>query len=113
MGERRRPLGSPPERSRPRGEGSTTSASAGRSSSRPRAAKGHAAFEPAQKAISNGITPAWHTGRSAYAIQNDTQWTRSDNLPAYVIEKTGTFASSPATAPWTPGGAAPGPCIPA
>lgn len=43
----------------------------------------------AQKAATHGITPAWHTDRANYANRNDTQWTRSDNLPAYVIEKTG------------------------
>jgi hypothetical protein len=43
----------------------------------------------AAKAEKNGITPAWHTDRSDYARRNDTQWTRSDHLPAYVIAKTG------------------------
>jgi hypothetical protein len=43
----------------------------------------------AAKAEKNGITPAWHTDRSDYAHRNDTQWTRSDRLPAYVIAKTG------------------------
>ncbi|MGX1913087.1 hypothetical protein ACWIID_30175 [Streptomyces phaeochromogenes] len=43
----------------------------------------------ASKAAKNGITPAWHTDRSAYAYRNDTQWTRSDKLPAYVIARTG------------------------
>ncbi|MGW0208360.1 hypothetical protein ACWDZ8_22000 [Streptomyces sp. NPDC003233] len=43
----------------------------------------------AAKAEKNGITPAWHTDRADYARRNDTQWTRSDNLPAYVIAKTG------------------------
>ncbi|MFH9016692.1 hypothetical protein ACH4C6_36180 [Streptomyces sp. NPDC017943] len=41
------------------------------------------------KAEKNGITPAWHTDRSDYARRNDTHWTRSDNLPAYVIAKNG------------------------
>ncbi|MFE6178833.1 hypothetical protein [Streptomyces sp. NPDC056464] len=43
----------------------------------------------AAKAQKNGITPAWHTDRSAYADRHDTHWTRSNNLPAYVIAKTG------------------------
>jgi hypothetical protein len=43
----------------------------------------------AARAEKNGITPAWHTDRATYARRNDTQWTRSDNLPAYVIAKTG------------------------
>ncbi|MFF4361070.1 hypothetical protein [Streptomyces sp. NPDC001604] len=43
----------------------------------------------AAKAEKNGITPAWHTDRADYARRNDTHWTRSDNLPAYVIAKTG------------------------
>lgn len=43
----------------------------------------------ATKALKHGITPAWHTDRSDYARRNDTQWTRSDNLPARVIAKTG------------------------
>jgi hypothetical protein len=43
----------------------------------------------AAKAEKNGITPAWHTDRSDYAHRNDTQWTRSDRLPAYVIARTG------------------------
>lgn len=41
----------------------------------------------AQRAIKNGITPAWHTDRREYAARNDTQWTRSDYLPAHVISK--------------------------
>jgi hypothetical protein len=43
----------------------------------------------AAKAEKNGITPAWHTDRSDYAQRHDTHWTRSNNLPAYVIAKTG------------------------
>ncbi|MEU3795761.1 hypothetical protein AB0F07_39250 [Streptomyces fructofermentans] len=43
----------------------------------------------ASKAATNGITPAWHTDRTDYANRHDTHWTRSDNLPAYVIAKTG------------------------
>lgn len=43
----------------------------------------------AAKALQNGITPAWHTDRADYATRNDTQWTRSDNLPAHIIAKTG------------------------
>lgn len=43
----------------------------------------------AAKAEKNGITPAWHTDRADYARRNDTHWTRSDSLPAYVIAKTG------------------------
>lgn len=43
----------------------------------------------ASKAEKNGITPAWHTDRSDYARRNDTQWTRSDALPAHVIAKIG------------------------
>ncbi|MFF8250032.1 hypothetical protein [Streptomyces griseus] len=43
----------------------------------------------AQKAAAHGITPAWHTDRASYANRHDTQWTRSDNLPADVIEKAG------------------------
>lgn len=43
----------------------------------------------AAKAAKNGITPAWHTDRAAYAQRNDTHWTRSDHLPAFVIARTG------------------------
>ncbi|WP_307704499.1 hypothetical protein [Streptomyces sp. V1I6] len=43
----------------------------------------------AAKALEDGITPAWHTDRADYAHRNDTQWTRSDRLPAYVIAKSG------------------------
>lgn len=43
----------------------------------------------ARKATEFGITPAWHTDRADYALRHDTHWTRSDNLPAYVIEKSG------------------------
>ncbi|MER6736558.1 hypothetical protein [Streptomyces puniciscabiei] len=43
----------------------------------------------AAKAEKNGITPAWHTDRADYARRNDTHWTRSDNLPAFVIARTG------------------------
>ncbi|MER5399813.1 hypothetical protein [Streptomyces sp. NPDC002599] len=43
----------------------------------------------AAKAEKNGITPAQHMDRSDYARRNDTQWTRSDALPAHVIAKTG------------------------
>ncbi|MEV5240380.1 hypothetical protein AB0K89_14935 [Streptomyces cinnamoneus] len=43
----------------------------------------------ANKAAKHGITPAWHTDRSDYANRSDTHWTRSDNLPAEVIAKTG------------------------
>lgn len=43
----------------------------------------------ATKASKHGITPAWHTDRSDYASRSDTHWTRSNNLPAEVIAKTG------------------------
>ncbi|MGC5543666.1 hypothetical protein ACPYPE_23635 [Streptomyces griseus] len=43
----------------------------------------------ASRAAKNGITPAWHTDRSDYASRTDTHWTRSDNLPAEVIAKSG------------------------
>ncbi|WP_333773364.1 hypothetical protein, partial [Streptomyces sp. IBSBF 3136] len=43
----------------------------------------------ASRAEKNGITPAWHTDRADYANRHDSQWTRSNNLPAYVIAKTG------------------------
>ncbi|WP_435850007.1 hypothetical protein [Streptomyces scabiei] len=43
----------------------------------------------AAKALEYGITPAWHTDRANYSQRNDTQWTRSDRLPAYVIAKSG------------------------
>lgn len=43
----------------------------------------------AAKAEKNGITPAWHTDRADYAQRRDAHWTRSNNLPAYVIAKTG------------------------
>jgi len=43
----------------------------------------------AQRAVRNGITPAWHTDRRDYADRRDTQWTRSDRLPAEVIAKNG------------------------
>ncbi|MFC8838015.1 hypothetical protein ACFT8V_33280 [Streptomyces griseoincarnatus] len=43
----------------------------------------------AGKAAKNGITPAWHTDRAAYAQRNDTHWTRSDRLPAHVIARNG------------------------
>ncbi|MFE1230600.1 hypothetical protein [Streptomyces sp. NPDC058745] len=43
----------------------------------------------ANKASKHGITPAWHTDRSDYASRNDVHWTRSDNLPAEVIAKSG------------------------
>ncbi|MFF9378850.1 hypothetical protein ACF1BB_30555 [Streptomyces griseoluteus] len=43
----------------------------------------------ASRAEKNGITPAWHTDRVDYAHRHDSHWTRSDNLPAYVIAKTG------------------------
>ncbi|MEU9125751.1 hypothetical protein AB0C96_39065 [Streptomyces sp. NPDC048506] len=43
----------------------------------------------ATKARKHGITPAWHTDRPDYARRNDTQWTRSNNLPAHVIAKIG------------------------
>ncbi|MFF0136421.1 hypothetical protein ACFYRN_08230 [Streptomyces sp. NPDC005227] len=43
----------------------------------------------AAKAEKNGITPAWHTDRADYAQRHDAHWTRSNNLPAYVIAKTG------------------------
>ncbi|MFE7582222.1 hypothetical protein ACFU5Y_11775 [Streptomyces gardneri] len=43
----------------------------------------------AAKAAKYGITPAWHTDRSDYASRSDTHWTRSNNLPAEVIAKTG------------------------
>ncbi|TDU67099.1 hypothetical protein [Streptomyces sp. KS 21] len=43
----------------------------------------------ATKAAKRGITPAWHTDRADYARRSDTQWTRSNNLPAHVIAKIG------------------------
>ncbi|WP_331728795.1 hypothetical protein OG693_39435 (plasmid) [Streptomyces sp. NBC_01259] len=43
----------------------------------------------ASRAMSNGITPAWHTDMTRLARRNETQWTRSDDLPAEVIRKTG------------------------
>lgn len=43
----------------------------------------------AGKASGHGITPAWHTDRADYAQRNDTQWTRSNRLPAHVIARTG------------------------
>jgi len=43
----------------------------------------------AGKAAKNGITPAWHTDRLAYAQRNDTHWTRSDRLPAHLIARNG------------------------
>ncbi|MFE5861539.1 hypothetical protein ACFQ77_13430 [Streptomyces virginiae] len=43
----------------------------------------------ASKAAKRGITPAWHTDRADYARRSDTQWTRSNNLPAHVIAKIG------------------------
>ncbi|MFF6866786.1 hypothetical protein [Streptomyces ardesiacus] len=43
----------------------------------------------AGKAAKNGITPAWHTDRAAYAQRNDTHWTRSDRLPAHLIARNG------------------------
>jgi hypothetical protein len=43
----------------------------------------------AAKAAKNGITPAWHTDRAAYAHRSDTHWTRSDRLPAHAIARTG------------------------
>ncbi|MFI5672188.1 hypothetical protein [Streptomyces sp. NPDC051704] len=43
----------------------------------------------AAKAAKRGITPAWHTDRADYARRSDTQWTRSNNLPAHVIAKIG------------------------
>ncbi|MFF8866265.1 hypothetical protein ACF08B_29915 [Streptomyces sp. NPDC015139] len=43
----------------------------------------------AAKAEKNGITPAWHTDRADYAHRHDSHWIRSNNLPAYVIAKTG------------------------
>ncbi|MET8831623.1 hypothetical protein ABZX40_37885 [Streptomyces sp. NPDC004610] len=43
----------------------------------------------AGKAAKNGITPAWHTDRAAYAQRNDTHWTRSDSLPAHLIARNG------------------------
>ncbi|AJE80502.1 hypothetical protein SLNWT_0126 [Streptomyces albus] len=43
----------------------------------------------ASKAAKNGITPAWHTDRLDYAERHDTQWTRSNRLPAKVIAKNG------------------------
>lgn len=43
----------------------------------------------ALRAVKHGITPVWHTDRRGYANRNDTQWTRSDQLPAEVIEKNG------------------------
>ncbi|MFG3323770.1 hypothetical protein ACGF3J_37575 [Streptomyces sp. NPDC048171] len=43
----------------------------------------------AGKAAKNGITPAWHTDRTAYAQRNDTHWTRSDRLPAHLIAHNG------------------------
>lgn len=43
----------------------------------------------ASRAAKYGITPAWHTDRAEYARRNDGHWTRSDNLPAHVIAKSG------------------------
>lgn len=43
----------------------------------------------ATKALEYGITPAWHTDRANFGMRNDTHWTRSDRLPAYVIAKSG------------------------
>ncbi|MCX5434755.1 hypothetical protein OHU11_42005 (plasmid) [Streptomyces sp. NBC_00257] len=43
----------------------------------------------ASKAAKHGIIPAWHTDRADYALRSDTQWTRSNNLPAHVIAKAG------------------------
>jgi hypothetical protein len=43
----------------------------------------------ARRAVRHGITPAWHTDRREYANRHDTQWTRSDRLPAQVIAKNG------------------------
>lgn len=43
----------------------------------------------ARRAVKHGITPAWHTDRRDYANRHDTQWTRSDALPAQVIAKNG------------------------
>ncbi|MFZ3492269.1 hypothetical protein ACODT5_03330 [Streptomyces sp. 5.8] len=43
----------------------------------------------ASKAAKRGITPAWHTDRADYARRSDTQWTRSNNLPAHVIAQIG------------------------
>lgn len=43
----------------------------------------------ASRAAKHGITPAWHTDRADYAQRTDTQWTRSNNLPAHVIAKNG------------------------
>ncbi|MFD0272241.1 hypothetical protein ACFVGY_37605 [Streptomyces sp. NPDC127106] len=43
----------------------------------------------ATKAAKQGITPAWHTDREDYGRRSDTQWTRSNNLPAHVIAKIG------------------------
>ncbi|MFD3572215.1 hypothetical protein [Streptomyces sp. NPDC058667] len=50
----------------------------------PRSVKARAA-----RAAKHGIIPAWHTDRSDYASRSDTHWTRSDNLPAEVIAKSG------------------------
>jgi hypothetical protein len=43
----------------------------------------------ADKASTQGITPAWHTDREDYARRNETQWTYSNRLPARVIAKSG------------------------
>ncbi|MGW1761526.1 hypothetical protein [Streptomyces mirabilis] len=43
----------------------------------------------AARAAKHGITPAWHTDRADYARRRDTHWTRSNNLPAHVIARTG------------------------
>ncbi|MFI7178979.1 hypothetical protein [Streptomyces spororaveus] len=43
----------------------------------------------ATKAAKQGITPAWHTDREDYGRRSDTQWTRSNNLPAHVIAQIG------------------------
>lgn len=43
----------------------------------------------AGKALSLGITPWWHTDRHDYGQRTDANWTRSDNLPAHVIEAKG------------------------
>ncbi|MFF3020728.1 hypothetical protein [Streptomyces sp. NPDC057939] len=43
----------------------------------------------AAKAAKQGIIRSWHTDRADYARRRDTQWTRSNDLPAHVIAKIG------------------------
>ncbi|MEV7796932.1 hypothetical protein AB0O68_33980 [Streptomyces sp. NPDC087512] len=79
-------MAAPGSRPTPSSKEPTAAASAGKSSCPPSARAACAASAPAAK---NGITPAWHSDRAAYAQCNDTHWTRSDNLPAHVIARIG------------------------